>query len=268
MLCHQRRGDVVLCRKGVARTEMNFCPAAACKAIARFAVSAVTWRQAPIRSAASGCSRAKRSWIWHSTGISRAAHCTRRCPASASCASAIAGRGLRFLAVAHPLSLSAKLSSAPCPRPCSLAMNRRIPPPTLPALRHAAASTISPTAWKPSASYAFTAGVFVGSIERTMSSQCCNSAATTALVVSVASPRPRYCGWVENVANHGDPVGWADRVRAGRRHEPSRIRRRRSSNRCRCAGRDKKSAPLHCHRVGSRRGPDCRAAGPLGFPWR
>src|SRR4051794_31637554 len=51
---------------------------------ARFAVSVVTWRQAPMRMPASGCSRSKRSRISRSTGISRSAHSTLRVPRAAS----------------------------------------------------------------------------------------------------------------------------------------------------------------------------------------
>ncbi len=52
--------------------------------IARFAVSVVTWRHAPMRKPLNGCSFATRSRILRSTGISRPAHSTRREPASAS----------------------------------------------------------------------------------------------------------------------------------------------------------------------------------------
>ena len=50
----------------------------------RFAVSVVTWRQAPIRRPASGRSRSNRSRIRRRTGISRSAHSMRRTPSSAS----------------------------------------------------------------------------------------------------------------------------------------------------------------------------------------
>ncbi len=54
------------------------------RVIARFAVSVVTWRHAPMRSPLNGCSFATRSRIFASTGISRPAHSMRREPASAS----------------------------------------------------------------------------------------------------------------------------------------------------------------------------------------
>src|SRR5215472_8018432 len=56
---------------------------------ARFAVSAVTWRQAERRIPASGLSFSKRSRIWASTGIDLSAHSMRDLPLAASSADRI-----------------------------------------------------------------------------------------------------------------------------------------------------------------------------------
>src|SRR5215208_1763733 len=63
----------------------------AISACMRFAVSAVTWRQAAIFTPSSGCSRIKRSRIERSTGMWFCAHSIRASPCGASAGSSTSG---------------------------------------------------------------------------------------------------------------------------------------------------------------------------------
>src|SRR3954468_23320007 len=65
--------------------------------LTRFAVSAVTWRQAATRTPASGRSEANRSRIERSTGICASAHSMRAKPADAMCLVAVVVRLVRAL---------------------------------------------------------------------------------------------------------------------------------------------------------------------------